>query len=135
MDATGALADLTEISSQVGDAAVFTEDGSVLASTFPAEELAARLARTAVELLAAAAELLPHGERALTQLEVALAEGSVFVVCDEARGIVASVAPGAPSGLVLYDLRSCLRTLDDSADDAHETPRKQTTRKQTTADA
>nr|MBA2461486.1 hypothetical protein [Actinomycetota bacterium] len=54
MDPASALADLTEISSQVEAAVVLESDGSVAASTFPGEERAQRLARAALDLLAAA---------------------------------------------------------------------------------
>ncbi len=89
-----ALADLTEISSQIVHAAVLLEDGTVLASTIAAEDRARRLATTGLDLLAAAAEVPLQGDRELAQLEVALAEGSVFVVRDGARLVVATAAPG-----------------------------------------
>ena len=58
MDAAAALADLTEISSQVETAAVFGSDGSTLASTFADDEAAARLVlydlRTCLRALAPA---------------------------------------------------------------------------------
>ncbi len=110
MDPATALADLTEISSQVEAAVVLESDGSLAASTFPSEERAQRLARAALDLLAAATELRP-GQ--LTQLEVALREGGVYVVRENGRLIAATVAPGSPAGLVLYDLRSCLRSIDE----------------------
>ena len=47
----------------------------------------------------------------MTQLEAALREGSVFVVREDGLGIVARRAPGPPSGLVFYDLRTCLRAV------------------------
>ena len=115
MDAGSALADLTEISSQVETAVVFEEDGSVLASTFADEERARKLARAADELFAAAADLRAHDDRTPAQLEVALRERSVFAVRDERRTIAATVAAGAPAGLVLYDLRTCLRAIEESA--------------------
>ena len=80
MDAAAALADLTEISSQVETAAVFGPDGTTHGSTFADAAAAERLVDTAQELLAAAAELPVGTGRELAQLEVGLAEGSVFVV-------------------------------------------------------
>ena len=114
MDAAAALADLTEISSQVEAAAVLDADGALLASTHGDEPRAARLAETARELLAAAAEAPAATGRELTQLEVALRGGSVFVVRHGGRVVVATTAPDPPSGLVLYDLRACLRALDEA---------------------
>ena len=134
MDAEGALADLTEISSQIETAVVFEGDGAVLASTFPDEERAGRLARTAGDLFAASADLRSQDDQRPTQLEVALRETSVFAVRDERRTIVATVAPGAPAGLVLYDLRACLRAIEDSEAAASEPP-KRAARKKSTADA
>ena len=115
MDATSALADLTEISAQIETAALFAADGSVLGSTTPDEQRSQGLIRAALGLLEAAAEVQPGGERRPTQLEVALPEGSVFVVRDDdGRGVVATASTGAPAGLVLYDLKTCLRAIGGS---------------------
>ena len=55
MDAAQALADLTEISSQIEAArACGRRGGAVLASTFADDATAGEVARTALELLAAA---------------------------------------------------------------------------------
>jgi hypothetical protein len=85
-----------------------------------------------VELIAAAEEARSGGVH-LTQLEIALREGSVFVVREEGRSIVATAAAGSPSGLVLYDLRTCLRSIDIGA--ADEETRSRSARGKTTADA
>src|SRR5437764_97959 len=84
MDAAQALADLTEISSQIETAVLFDESGSVLASTLADETRATELARAAAELLDAAAEVQPGGGT-LTQLDAATLDGSVFVVRDGER--------------------------------------------------
>jgi predicted regulator of Ras-like GTPase activity (Roadblock/LC7/MglB family) len=113
MDAAGALADLTEISSQVEAAVVFDGEGTVLATTVPDGAPSERLVRAATDLLEAAA-LQPAGSgRELTQLEAAVREGSIFVLRDADRSIVASTSPGPTSGLVFYDLRACLRALSE----------------------
>ena len=112
MDAAAALADLTEISSQVEAAAVFGSDGSTLASTFADETGSERLVGAARELLAAAAELPIGTGRELTQLEVSLHDGSVFVVRDGELAIAATTSARPTAGLVLYDLRTCLRALE-----------------------
>jgi predicted regulator of Ras-like GTPase activity (Roadblock/LC7/MglB family) len=137
MDAESALADLTEISSQVERAVVFEEDGSVLASTSADDESSQQLARAAAELFTAATELRAPEAAAPTQLEVALRERSFFAVRDERRTIAATVAAGSPAGLVLYDLRTCLRAIEESEAAAAEptTPRKRGARKRSTADA
>ena len=51
MDAAQALADLTEISSQIESAALFGETGDVAASTFADDERAQAFVRAARELL------------------------------------------------------------------------------------
>ena len=112
MDAVAALADLTEISSQVETAVMVDGDGAVLASTLDDAGRSERLARTAVDLLAAAPAALGGEQRALRELEVALPYGSVFVASEGGRSILATTAPSPTSGLVLYDLRACLRVLD-----------------------
>lgn len=111
MDAASALADLTEISSQVEAAAVLSADGALVASTLDDAARSERLAAAARNLLAAGDGIA--GERTLTQLEAALRGGSVFVVRDGGRAIVATTTPGPTSGLVFYDLQTCLRSLAD----------------------
>ena len=111
MDAAQALADLTEISSQIQAAVVTDSDGAVLASTLGDDSHAKRLAQAALGLLAAA-EGVPGGSgRSLAQLEAATAEGSVFVVRDGQQLIVATTNPEPTVGLVFYDLKSCLRAV------------------------
>ena len=112
VDAAQALADLTEISSQIEAAALFDEEGRVVGSTVADEARAAELVRSAGELLAAA-DGLRASEGELTQLEASTLDGSVFVVRDGARRIVATTGPEPTVGLVFYDLKSCLRGVDD----------------------
>lgn len=109
MDAASALADLLEISSQVHAAVLLDGDGSVAASTSADEAGGERLARAGLGLLATADERFSGSARTLTQVEAALREGSIFVVRDAGRTIVARSGPKPSSQLVLYDLRSCLR--------------------------
>jgi predicted regulator of Ras-like GTPase activity (Roadblock/LC7/MglB family) len=106
VDAAQALADLTEISSQLKSAVLVGADGSILASTFSDSGRAEGLAGAARELLAAAGEL---GSQPLVQLEASLRDGSVFVVRDGERLIAATTTPEPTVGLVFYDLKSCLR--------------------------
>jgi predicted regulator of Ras-like GTPase activity (Roadblock/LC7/MglB family) len=111
MDAAAALADLTEISSQVDAAVVLDDAGAVVASTLDDAERSARLARVALELLGGADKRFESDGRALTQLEAALREGSIFVAREAGRSIVATTSPEPTSGLVFYDLKTCLRSL------------------------
>jgi predicted regulator of Ras-like GTPase activity (Roadblock/LC7/MglB family) len=108
MDAAQALADLTEISSQIEAAVLFDEDGAVLGSTLVDDDATKALARAGAELLARAAEFRADGD-GVTQLEASTPEGSVFVVGGDARRIAATTGPVPTVGLVFYDLKSCLR--------------------------
>jgi predicted regulator of Ras-like GTPase activity (Roadblock/LC7/MglB family) len=123
MDATSALADLTEISTQVEAAVLFDESGAVLAAAPSDTARSERLARTAVDLLAAAQARSGRSGRALTQLEAALRDGSVFVAREDGRSIVALTGASPTSGLVFYDLRTCLRTLAEAAKKPQKKPR------------
>jgi predicted regulator of Ras-like GTPase activity (Roadblock/LC7/MglB family) len=108
MDAAHALADLTEISSQIETAVLFDGAGAVLGSTLEDEEAAQALARAAATLLERAGEFR-SGSDGVTQLEASTAEGSVFVVRGDERRIAATTGPAPTVGLVFYDLKSCLR--------------------------
>jgi predicted regulator of Ras-like GTPase activity (Roadblock/LC7/MglB family) len=110
MDAAQALADLTEVSSQIEAAIVLDADGSTMASTLD-DTRAQELARAAQELLAAVTRAAGNGARELLQLEVATSQGSVFVVRDGERTIAATTGPEPTVGLVFYDLKSCLRSV------------------------
>ena len=114
MDAASALADLTEICSQVEAAVVIDEQGVVLASTLPAESGTERLARAGTELLEAARSAVGTEARAVSRLEVALREGSLFTLTEDGLAIIARTSPSPSSGLVLYDLRTCLRAVAES---------------------
>jgi predicted regulator of Ras-like GTPase activity (Roadblock/LC7/MglB family) len=107
VDAQQALSDLTEISSQIEAAVVFDDKGKVVGSTLPDggsfAEAAARLLDTAEEL--------KTGDSPLTQLEIATAAGSVFVVREGKTTIAATTAPAPTVGLVFYDLKSALRNV------------------------
>jgi hypothetical protein len=105
MDAQQALADLTEISSQITAAVVFDDKGKVVGSTL-AE--GGGFAQAAADLLAAA-EDVRTGDAPLTQLEVATGDGSVFVVREGKTTIAATTGPAPTVGLVFYDLKSALR--------------------------
>jgi hypothetical protein len=119
MDAAQALADLTEISSQVEAAVLFDERGEIGGSTLSGPDAAA-LARLAGELLDRAAAVAAGHE--VTQIEASTPDGSVFVVRDGARRIAATTAPDPTTGLVFYDLKSALR-------DSEAPKRRRTTKK------
>ena len=108
MDASQALADLTEISSQIEAAVLFDDADGILGSTLPDAGAAKELVRAATSLLAGAAEFR-SGDAEVTQLEASTQDGSVFIVRDGGRTIVATTAADPTAGLVFYDLKSCLR--------------------------
>jgi predicted regulator of Ras-like GTPase activity (Roadblock/LC7/MglB family) len=112
MEAAQALADLTEISSQIEAAVLADTDGAVVASTFSQDDRGEGFAATVAELVRAAegSDDLPSKE--LVQVHAASPQGCVFVVRDQ-RHLVAAVTGAQPTvGLVLYDLKTCLRLLE-----------------------
>ena len=108
MDAAQAIADLTEISPQVQDVVVVAADGTLQGSN-AGEHRAAHLAEAAQRLLQEAQVLQPN----VAQLEAATVQGSVFVVRDNGRLIAATTTPEPTVGLVFYDLKTCLRSVDE----------------------
>ena len=108
MDPAQALADLTEISSQIEAAVLFDADGTIQGSTLADEGAARALAAAAGTLLEAATGFRTGGGE-VTQLEASTHVGSVFAVSDGPRRIAAVTGPDPTAGLVFYDLKSCLR--------------------------
>jgi predicted regulator of Ras-like GTPase activity (Roadblock/LC7/MglB family) len=108
MDAAQAIGDLTEISPQVRDVVVISADGAAAGSNLTDEAAATRLADGAKRLVEAAEALRPG----VAQLEAATLAGSVFVVRDGDRLIAATTTPEPTVGLVFYDLKTCLRSIE-----------------------
>lgn len=107
MDAADSLRELTELSTQIRSAVVLRADGAVLASTLDDEASEAALASSALELVAAAFGLNAQRQE-VTRVEVELESGALFVLRDGRRTIAATTGPQPTSGLVVYDLRTCL---------------------------
>ena len=118
-----ALADLTEISSQVEAAALFDAKGEVEAATLPD---AADFVRAVQDLLAAAAEARSG---TVTQLEAATSDGSVFVVRDGDSFIAATTRPEPTVALVFYDLKTALRAARSSGREEQKPARRRRTKK------
>jgi predicted regulator of Ras-like GTPase activity (Roadblock/LC7/MglB family) len=108
VDAARAIADLTEISSQIEQVVLVGEDGAVVGANVD-DDRARQLAEGAARLVEAAGSV---AEPELVHLEVALAEGSVFVVREHGHTIAATTGPDPTVGLVVYDLKSALRGLE-----------------------
>jgi len=121
VEAAEALAGMMEDSSQIRRAVILDEAGAVLASSLAQPEGAESLARTARELIAAAAEL--HAKQDVTRVEVELSDGAVFVLREGGRTIAATTGASPTGGLVLYDLRTCLHRI------AEANPKWRTTKK------
>ena len=111
MDAAQALAELTELSSQVERAVVLRADGSVLAATPEDDAAATALTRGALDVLAIAFELRSSPQE-VTRVEVELEEGALFVLREGGRTIAAVTGPQPTAGLVAYDLRTCLERIE-----------------------
>ena len=111
VEPAAALADLTEISSQVEAAVLVGGDGEVLASTLADEARARDLAAAATDLLTAAESLRGTARQELVQAEAATSEGSLFVVREGGVAIAATTAAAPTVGLVFYDLKTCVRSL------------------------
>ena len=108
MDAAQAIGDLTEISPQIRNVVAVGPGGEVLGSNLADEAAAQRLLDGATRLLEAAEAMRPG----VAQLEAATTTGSVFVVRDGERLIAATTTPEPTVGLVFYDLKTCLRSIE-----------------------
>jgi predicted regulator of Ras-like GTPase activity (Roadblock/LC7/MglB family) len=108
VDAQQAIADLTEISPQVRDVVVIGADGAPAGSNLVDEAAQQRLADGAKRIVEAAEAMRPG----VAQLEAATLAGSVFVVRDGDRMIAATTTPEPTVGLVFYDLKTCLRSIE-----------------------
>lgn len=133
MDAAQALADLTEISSQIEAAVLFDEQGAVVGSTLSDAQAAEALARSAAKLLEDAAAFRSN-DAGVTQLEASTQDGSVFVVRDGSRRIAATTGRSPTVGLVFYDLKSCLRGTADEAQPPKPKPAPRPRRKKEPVD-
>ena len=102
VDAAEALAELIQISSQIEAAAIADAQDNVIAATRP----------DGATLTAAGSALLERAKqvrgREPTELSATTDRGSVFVVRDGDRKIIATTRPDPIAGLVFYDLKNCL---------------------------
>jgi hypothetical protein len=101
-----------EDSSQVRRAVVLEAGGDILAGTDVDRAEVEALAGATTALVAAAGDL--HSTAAdVARAEVELAEGGFFALREGGRTIGATTGPAPTSGLVVYDLRTCLNAIDD----------------------
>jgi predicted regulator of Ras-like GTPase activity (Roadblock/LC7/MglB family) len=123
MDATQALRELMELSSQITAAIVFDAEGSVLATSPDDPAASSALAASTPELVAAAAELGADGSD-VTRVEVELDEGAVFVVREGGVTVAATTGSKPTSGLVVYDLRTCAQSIQPPGPKKRRSTRK-----------
>jgi predicted regulator of Ras-like GTPase activity (Roadblock/LC7/MglB family) len=123
MDAAQALRELMELSSQMTAAVVLDADGAVLAGAPDDPAASASLAAATLDLLSTAAEL-GADVRDVTRVEVELEDGAFFVVREGGRTIGATTGPKPTSGLVVYDLRTCVQAIDAAAPKKRRSTRK-----------
>ena len=108
MDASAALAELLELSTQVVEVVVVSADGTVEASRAGSDERVQELASAGADLLSAAATI--RGDATgVERVHVDLERGSLVVVRDDERSIVATTVAEPTVGLVAFDLRAALR--------------------------
>ena len=114
MDASAALAELVGLSTQVVEAVIVGTDGAVEAAHAAGEERAQALAEAGGSLLAAAAAIRPSAPP-VERVHVDLERGSLVVVRDAERSIVATTVAEPTAGLVAFDLRAALRRLREAS--------------------
>ncbi len=110
MDASAALSNLLELSTQVVEVVITGQDGRIEAAQTAGEERTAALAASGAALLDAAATLRGDAAR-VERVHVDLAGGSLVVVGDGERTIVVTTVAEPTAGLVAYDLRTTLAGL------------------------
>ena len=121
VDAQEALAELTTLSSQIEDAAVLGESGSCSRAR-GRRSAVSNWRRSPPISLAAAADVRASGE--VSRVEVRVGSTSVFVVVEGGRTAVATTVPEPTAGLVLYDLRTALRRLEEPDPERPKATRK-----------
>jgi len=114
MDAGQALAELTEISSQIEFALIFDARGELVEATLADRPTAESLAFGAAALLACTVQVGGPERGEPIQVELAYPEGSVLLVREGDLRILAFTTPDPIAGLAFFELRACLRKLDES---------------------
>ncbi len=109
-----ALEHLKEISSQIEVAVIFDDKAKVIGASGASADRAERVAKASLELLREG-EGLRDGDHQVAQLDASTQAGSLFVVRDGERLIMATTPTEPTVGLVFYDLKSCLRELEPPA--------------------
>lgn len=106
-----AFKEMLDISNDIDKALLFAPDG-VLVSNLPLESQQAVVAQANELIRLGDARAVEMGSPPLTQLVVEASSGLVFVARESDAGgltIIATGRKGSRVGLVLYDLKTCLR--------------------------
>ena len=112
MDASAALSELVGLSTQVVEAVITGPRGALEATHASGGERSRALVAAGEELLDAAAALRPDGP-AVDRVHVDLGRGSIVVVREGERTIVATTVPEPTAGLLSFDLRTALRRVGE----------------------
>lgn len=123
-----AFMEVLDISTDIDKAVLFTP-GEVLASNMTAEEKAVAVEQACELVRLSETRSAGMGSRPFTQLAIQTPEGYVFVsreLAEDGMTILATGKQGSHVGLVLYDLRTCLRdareALREKAENGHNMP-------------
>ncbi len=106
-----AFKEMLDVSTDIDKAVLFSPDG-VLASNIPEEAQPAAVAQAEELLRLGRLRAEEMGSQALTQLVVETSTGYVFLAREsvaDGMSIMATGKKGSRVGLVLYDLRTCMR--------------------------
>jgi predicted regulator of Ras-like GTPase activity (Roadblock/LC7/MglB family) len=107
----GAFAEMLDISTDI-DKAVLFGSGKILASNMASEVQAAAVAQAAELSRLGELRATDMGSQPLTQLVVETPAGLVFLareIVPDGMTVLATGKKGSRIGLVLYDLRTCMR--------------------------
>lgn len=116
MDAEAVLSELLEVSTIISAALIASRDGETLAASIggsrvvddAATQLGTRIAGLIARAERAQVEL---GREPITQLEIAVGDGSVLIVMDGSHIVAVVTSAVQMAGLAFYDLKTALRSL------------------------
>lgn len=111
MDASVALGELVDVSTQVVEAVVLDAAGEVEAARSAGDDRTRVLAETGAQVLSAATRI--RVTEPLERVEVDLLRGSLVVASDGQRTMVVTTVPRPTAALVAHDLRTALRRIGD----------------------
>jgi hypothetical protein len=107
MDASTALGELVEVSTQVVEAVVLDASGGLEAARSSDETPSRALADAGTELLSAAGRI--RAAEPVERVQIDLDRGSLVIASDGEHTIVATTVPQPTDALVAHDLRVALR--------------------------